>query len=134
LRSVSVGGKDRGFVIGPESRNGNGKSVGTLLNEFVSLVVEYAKEQTVDPIRGLGRYLVFGLIGAFLVAIGGGLAALAALRLIQAETGNHLRGSLTWAPYTGGFVVAGVGAAWAVLRLRRGLTKVAGAGDERGAP
>jgi hypothetical protein len=123
-----VGGKDRAFVIGPESRNGSSKPVGTLLNEFVSLVVEYAKEQTVDPIRSLGRYLLFGLAGALLMAIGGGLAALAALRLIQAETGNHLRGSLTWAPYTGGFIVAGVGAAWAALRIRRVTSR---SGNER---
>jgi hypothetical protein len=118
------------LVTGPDSRNGGGKPVGTLLNEFVSLVVQYAKEQTVDPIRGLGRYLVFGLIGAFLVAIGGGLATLATIRLIQAETGNHLRGSLTWAAYTGGFIVAGVGAGWAALRIRRG-GKAARSGGER---
>jgi uncharacterized membrane protein len=116
-------------VIGPESRNGGRKSVGTLLNEFVGLVVAYAKEQTVDPIRSLGRYLLFGLAGAFLVAIGGGLATLAAVRLIQAETGHHLRGHLTWAPYTGGFLVAAVGAGWATLRIRRGMVKVARAGE-----
>jgi hypothetical protein len=118
-------------VIRPESSNGSGKSVSTLLNEFVSLVVAYAREQTVDPIRSLGRYVMFGLAGAFLIAIGGGLATLATVRLIQAETGNHLRGSLTWAPYTGGFIVAGVGAGWAAYRIRRGLVKVGQPGGER---
>jgi hypothetical protein len=127
LRSVSVGGKDRGFVIRPESRNGAGaaKPVGTLVNEFVSLTVGYAKEQTVDPIRGLGRYLLFGVIGAFMIAIGGGLTALAAIRLVQAETGNHLRGSLTWVPYTSGLIVATVGAGLAAFRIRKSLAKVA---------
>jgi hypothetical protein len=127
-----VGGKDRAFVIGPESRNGGGKPVGTLLNEFVSLVITYAREQTVDPIRGLGRYLAFGLAGALLTAIGGGLAVLATIRLIQAETGRHLTGSLTWMPYTGGFIVAGVGTGLAVLRLRRGTVKPGGTKNETG--
>jgi hypothetical protein len=129
-----VAGKDRGFVIGPESRNGGGKPVSTLLNEFVSLVVAYAKEQTVDPIRGLGRYLVFGLAGAFLTAIGGGLAVLATIRLIQAETGRHLTGSLTWMPYTGGFIVAGVGTGLAAMRLRRSVPKGRGSRTEGGPP
>ena len=112
-------------MIRPESRNGAAKPVGTLLNEFVSLTVGYAKEQTVDPIRGLGRYLLFGVIGAFMIAIGWGLTALAAIRLVQAETGNHLRGSLTWIPYTSGLIVAGVGAALAAFRIRKSLAKVA---------
>ncbi len=118
-------------MIGPESTNRGTKSVSTLLNEFVSLVVAYAREQTIDPLKALGRYVAFGLIGAFLIAIGGGLAALAAVRLIQAETGSHLRGSLTWAPYTGGFLVAGVGAGWAALRIRRSQVKVGRPGGER---
>jgi hypothetical protein len=132
LRSVSAGGKDRGFVIAPESSNGSGKPVSTLLNEFVSLVVAYAREQTVDPIRSLGRYLVFGLAGAFMVSIGGGLAVLATVRLIQAETDSHLTGSLTWAPYTGGFIVALVGAGLAAYRIRRGLAKTEQTGAKRG--
>ena len=118
-------------MTGPESKDGGAKPVGELLNEFVSLVVTYAREQTVDPIKGLGRYLIFGLLGAIMIAIGGGLATLAAVRLIQAETGNHLKGSLTWASYTGGFVVAGVGAAWAAMQIRRGTGKGGRTGNER---
>ena len=118
-------------MIRPESRNGAAKPVGTLLNEFVSLTVGYAKEQTVDPIRGLGRYLLFGVIGAFMIAIGWGLTALAAIRLVQAETGNHLRGSLTWVPYTSGLIVATVGAGLTVWRLRRVQIKVTRQGSPR---
>jgi hypothetical protein len=118
-------------VIRPAPSNGSGKSVSTLLNELVSLIVAYAREQTVDPIRSLGRYVMFGLAGAFLIAIGGGLATLATVRLIQAETGKHLTGSLTWAPYTGGVIVAGVGAGWAAYRIRRGLVKAGQPGGDR---
>ena len=54
--------------------------------------------------------MAFGVVGALLLGIGGGLLALAAVRAVQAETGQHLHGSLTWVPYFGGILVAGVGA------------------------
>jgi hypothetical protein len=107
-------------VTGPAPENVRGRSFGSLLDEFVSLVVAYAKQETLDPIKSLGRFIAFGIVGALLLALGGGLLALAAIRLIQAETGRHLHGSLTWVSYFGGVVVAGVGAAWAVSRISKG--------------
>lgn len=96
-----------------------GRSFGTLVDEFVSLTVAYFKQETLDPIKSLGRYIALGFVGALLLALGGGLLALAAIRAIQAETGGHLSGSLTFIPYFGGFLVAGLGAGWAVFRITR---------------
>ena len=90
------------------TRRGQSRSARSL-NEFVSLVIAYAKQETVVPIKQLGRYVLFGIVGALLLGIGGGLLALAAIRAVQAETGAHLRGSFTWVPYFGGVVVAGRG-------------------------
>ena len=47
----------------------------------------YFVQETVGPLRGLGRYVLFGLIGAVGVALGVVLAALALVRILQAETG-----------------------------------------------
>jgi hypothetical protein len=104
-------------MTAPERQRHGGKSFATLANELISLIITYAKQETVDPIRSLGRYVVFGFAGALLLAVGGGLLALAAIRAVQAETGRHLRGDLTWVPYTSGLVVASVGAAWALSRI-----------------
>lgn len=107
-------------MIGSESKDSGGKSIGTLVNELAGLIITYVKQETVVPIKALGRFVAFGIAGALLLAIGGGLLTLAAVRAVQAETGNHLRGNLTWVPYVGGFLLAGIGAGWAVTRIGKG--------------
>jgi hypothetical protein len=117
-------------VIGSEAQPRGNKPFGTLINELVDLVVAYFRQQTVDPIRSLLRYVAFGLAGALLLAVGGGLLALAAVRAIQAETSRHLLGNWTWAPYVGGLIVTGVGAVWAASRIGKGMaSKRTGAKD-----
>lgn len=46
----------------------------------------YFVQETVGPLRGLGRYVLFGLIGAIGVSLGVVFAALALVRVLQAET------------------------------------------------
>jgi hypothetical protein len=117
LHSVWAAGKDRAFVTASAPDGVRNRSFGTLLDEFVSMVVAYARQETLDPIKSLGRFILFGFLGAFSIALGGGLLALAAIRAIQAETGGHLLGSLTFIPYFGGLLVAGLGSGWAVNRI-----------------
>ena len=95
------------------------KSVGTLVNELAGLVVAYIKQETVEPIKSLGRFVAFGVAGAVLIAVGGGVLTLATVRVIQSETGKHLHGDLTWVPYAGGALVAAVGAVWAAARIAK---------------
>jgi hypothetical protein len=106
-------------VTDPAPGSTNGKPVGTLVSELAGMVVAYFRQETVDPFKSLGRYLILGFAGALLLALGFGLLALTAVRLVQAETGRHLRGDLTWVPYTGGFLVAAVGSGWALLHITR---------------
>lgn len=63
------------------------------------LVVAYAKQETTDPLRGLGRWIAYGAGGSFLIAIGVSLVLLAALRALQTETGTTFTGNWSWAPY-----------------------------------
>lgn len=95
------------------------KSVPTLLGELKDLVVAYAKQETVDPLKHLLRYLLFGLVGAVFVSIGCVLLALGILRAIQTEAGVHLSGDLTWVPYTGGILFALIVAGLAVSRIAK---------------
>lgn len=63
------------------------------------LVVAYVKQETLDPIKGLGRYVAFGLAGSLVLATGLVLLFLGALRLLQDETGTAMTGNLSWVPY-----------------------------------
>lgn len=86
------------------------------VNSLKDLLIAYAKQETIDPLRSLGRYLGFGLAGAVLMALGIILLAVGALRALQTETGSTFTGSLTWVPYL--IVLAGlVVAIWVLSRM-----------------
>lgn len=107
------------------NRPGGGKKkddggVGSHFNELLALVIAYAKQETILPLRNLWRYVAWGVVGIILFSTGALLATITAVRLVQAETGNHLHGNLTWVPYLGGMVVASMGAVWATARIVRG--------------
>lgn len=63
--------------------SGPQKGAAAQITELKALVVGYAKQETVDPLKTLGRYIGFGLAGSLL--IGGGLSflLLALLRGLQ---------------------------------------------------
>ena len=87
--------------------------------ELYDLVVNYAKQETIAPIRGAGRWLAFGIIGAILMSIGLVLGVLAVLRLIQTTslgTSNHW----SWTSYLITIVVCSLAGWLAISRIRRG--------------
>ena len=87
--------------------------------ELKELVVAYLRQETLDPLRNLGRYLGFGLAGGLLLGIGATCLAIGGLRAMQTETGTAFTGNWSWAPYAITTIgLLGVGAA--TWRLRRG--------------
>ena len=78
----------------PRARNPSGDA-----REFVDLVIAYAKQETVQPLKGLGRNAAFGLAGALLLAFGGIFCSMAALRAMQSETDFFERHNLSYLPY-----------------------------------
>ncbi len=92
-------------------------SFGTLAREFKDLVVAYAKQETLDPLKVIGRFVVWGVLGALMLGLGIGLMTLAILRLLQGELGDHLSGSLSWVPYAGGLLFAAAVAGLALSRI-----------------
>jgi hypothetical protein len=59
------------------------KSPAEHIDELKELLVGYAKQETVDPLKSLRRYLAFGMAGSVLVGVGVSLALLGVLRLLQ---------------------------------------------------
>jgi peptidoglycan biosynthesis protein MviN/MurJ (putative lipid II flippase) len=70
------------------------------VNEVVDTIIAYAKDQTIGPVRGAGRWVLWGAIGAVLLGSGALLVLLGALRAIQTEwnaVGDNW--SWSWVPY-----------------------------------
>jgi len=70
-----------------------------LVLELRDLVIDYAKQETIVPIRQLGRYILFGVMGSFLLGLGVVLLGVGGLRALQTETGDTFAGDWSWAPY-----------------------------------
>jgi hypothetical protein len=87
--------------------------------DVVKLILAYARQETIDPLKTLGRYVLWGIIGAVLLGIGSVLLALAVVRVLQTELASHLSGSLTWVPYVGGLLFAVLVAGVAVTRISK---------------
>jgi hypothetical protein len=92
-----------------------------LFLELRELVVTYVKQETIVPLRQLGRYVGFGIAGALMLGTGTLLLAVGGLRALQTETGSTFTGDWSWAPY-GIVVVAlffGGALTWGVRGKRR---------------
>lgn len=70
---------------------------GDTFDDLVGLFRRYVRQETVEPLRSLGRYLLFGTAGSVLVGVGTVLLAVGALRGLQAW--DTLDGRWSWVPY-----------------------------------
>jgi hypothetical protein len=104
----------------------NSKPIPQLVAELRELVVAYFKQETVVPLKQLGRYVGFGLGGALLLGFGALFIGIGGLRVLQTETDTTFTGNWSWVPYLIVVVVFLLGAAitWktrgAVQRRRDG--------------
>ena len=89
-------------------------------DDAFQLTVDYLKQETITPLRGLGRYLSMGIAGAFFLAFGIFLILIGILRLLQTETGTALTGDWSWVPYAVVFVLALLVIGVAVWRITAG--------------
>ena len=82
------------------------KSLPTLASELWDLVRAYAKQETIEPVKGVGRFIAFGVAGSLAIGIGLSLLALGLLRLLQREADDVFDGNWSFAPYLITVVVA----------------------------
>jgi hypothetical protein len=90
-----------------------------VLTEIRDLTIDYAKQETVEPMRMLGRYVGLGIAGSLFIALGLILLVMAGVRALQVETGTALTGNWSWVPYLAAFVVLVVAAVLFASRISR---------------
>ncbi|TRZ74207.1 MAG: hypothetical protein D4R95_01690 [Actinobacteria bacterium] len=79
------------------------------------MVRDYVKQETLDPLRGVGRWLAWGIAGAIALLFGAVIGLLGVLRLLQAEVFSDTQ-YFTFVPY---FIVAVVAVALIWLSITR---------------
>lgn len=73
------------------------RDTSTTFGDVVDLVRAYVRQQTVTPLRGVGRWVAFGLFGGILLVIGLVFLAMGALRVMQGIA--VFEGGLSFVPY-----------------------------------
>jgi hypothetical protein len=68
------------------------------IEEIRDLAMRYIKEETIQPVKDLGRFAAYGALGSLFVGFGTTLLLVAALRFLQ-EQFKVLDGTLSWLPY-----------------------------------
>lgn len=92
---------------------------------MVQLVKDYARQETLGPLKGAGRWIALGLVGALLIGTATGFLVLGTLRLVQTEWPGTFQGR--WAqlaPYAFGLLFCAIVAGLAFRRInKQPLTK-----------
>src|SRR5580692_11779138 len=105
--------------MAPSSDNGS-HGLRNAGDDAFQLTVDYLKQETIKPLKGLGRFLYMGIAGSFFLAFGLLLILLGVLRLLQTETGTTLTGDWSWVPYASVFLLGLVVIGVAVWRITAG--------------
>ncbi len=87
--------------------------------ELFDLLKSYARQELVDPLKGAGRYLGYGVAGSLCLGLGAVLLLVSVLRVLQTETGDVFDGNWSWAPYFIVLVLASLVIAVALSRVNR---------------
>jgi hypothetical protein len=93
------------------------------IGEMVDLVKTYAKQETLGPLKGAGKWLAWGAAAAMLLGLGLSLLTLGVLRLVQTEWDRAARGSLSWLAYLIAFAVCVVFLVLALSRINKDSLK-----------
>ncbi|MGH9172669.1 MAG: hypothetical protein ACRD0Z_17685 [Acidimicrobiales bacterium] len=106
---------------GDSSTRGDGLTKGDV-GEFVDLTKRYVLQETLGPLKSIGRTLAFGSAAAVTFGVASVLGLVGVLRVLETETGSRFAGSWTWLPYVitiGAGVLILLIAAFILLRSSR---------------
>jgi hypothetical protein len=105
----------------------DGPSAKESATEVFALVRDYAKQETIDPLKGLLGFVKWGLLGTLLLSIGVLELTTFVLRLAQSEGSDVFDGRLSFVPYLITLAVATVALLWARKNMTSKKSPTAGA-------
>lgn len=88
--------------------------------EIVDLVVAYARQETIEPLRGAGRWILWGVVSMCFLSLGVVMLTLGLLRAVQ-DLGDNaaFQGAWSFAPYLICTMLAAGVVGFAASRIRR---------------
>jgi hypothetical protein len=89
------------------------------VGEVIDYVKSYAKQETVGPLKGAGKWIGFGAAGALCLGLGLSLLLLGLLRLLQSESIGAQSARWTWVNYLVVAVVCAIAIGLAVWRINQ---------------
>jgi hypothetical protein len=88
------------------------------IGQVVQLVKDYARQETLGPLKGAGRWIGFGIAGALLIGLATAFLVLGVLRMVQAEFAPTFSGRwMSLLPYVIALVFSLLVAATAASRI-----------------
>jgi fructose-specific phosphotransferase system IIC component len=99
-----------------------GSSIQRDLEDIKDLAIKYIKEETIQPLKDLGRFVAYGAVGSLFVGFGFTLLLLGSLRFLQ-EQFKVLDGTLSWLPYLIVAVLAALVVGITMWRIVSGTAK-----------
>ncbi len=99
-----------------------GASLQRDVDELKRIAIRYVKEETVQPLKDLWRFVLWGALGSVFVGFGSVLLLFGALRYLQWQF-PVFHGSLSWLPYVIVAALAVVVIALTAWRIMSGAAK-----------
>ena len=103
----------------PQPAKADDKSTGEVVSDLADLLKNYARQETVDPLKSLGRFVGFGTGASLCWGIAGTLLTVGVLRVVQVETRDLFDGNWSWVPYIAALVVSSAGAVLSLKLIRK---------------
>lgn len=89
------------------------------IDDVIETVKAYARQELVGPLRGVGQWIAYGVLGALALGIGLLYVLVGLLRLLQTEWERSASGSLSWLAYLITLAVAILLLALTISRVKK---------------
>jgi len=98
------------------------KSTGEVVSDLWGLLKDYGAQETIDPVKRLGRFIAFGSGATFCWGLAGTMFALAVMRIIQVEGRRWFHGNWSLIAYVVALVITVLGFYLAQKQIKKGKT------------